>query len=303
MHVTNLWTRKHHRPNWTAGLALVSAFALAACGSTTTTAPSSGGAKATGLLAQVEKSHQVTIAMSAYAPEDFQSSNGTWTGYDVKILDGFAKSLGAKLVINPMPFAASIEAVTTHREDLTIDIYYTATRAKVIAYSRPMLNYNDAVAVNATHPQVRTDTLAALSGKKTAVVIGSEEVTEAKKIPHANVVQYSNIEDSFLALSSGRVAADLQPGVDIAWTKHTNPSLDIKILGAVPASIAPPIASLRGYYGVPKGSYGSQFLTKLNSYLHKIECNGTEQKILNQFGMTNSIYLHGICAAPNAYAG
>jgi len=302
-------TRSRMPTRMLAAIAVVGAIALTGCGSSatktasTSSSGSAGSSGATGLLAQVEKSHQLTIAMSAYAPEDFQNSQGTWTGYDPAILSGFAKSLGAKLVINPMPFAASIEAVTTHRDDLTIDIYYTAKRAKVIAYSRPMLNYSDAVAVNASHPQVTSDTISGLSGKSTAVVIGSEEVGEAKKIPNAQVIQYSNIQDSFLALSSGRVADDLQPDVDISWAKHQNPSLDIKILGPVPASIAPPVASLRGYYGVPKGSYGTQFLAKLDTYLKTIACNGTEQKILDNFGMSDPIYLQGICSAPNTYTG
>ena len=71
----------------------------------------------------------------------------------------------------------------------------------------------------------------------------------------------------------------------------------------MPKSLAPPIASLRGYYGVPKGSYGKEFLQKLNAFLKKIECNGTEQKMINQFGMQNSVYLAGLCKAPNAYTG
>jgi ABC-type amino acid transport substrate-binding protein len=166
-----------------------------------------------------------------------------------------------------------------------------------------MLNYNDVVAVNSRHSQVAAPTLADLSGKRIAVVVGSEEVGEAQKVPHAAVKEYGNITDSLLALSSGRVAADFQPGVDIAWAKHKNPSLHVKILGTVPSSITPPVASLRGYYGLPKGKYSASFLQKLNAYLHKIAANGTEQKMLDRYGMTQSVFLKGIAAAPNAYHG
>jgi polar amino acid transport system substrate-binding protein len=241
--------------------------------------------------------------MSAYAPEDYQNSAGKWTGFDPVILSAFAKTLGAKLVVDAIPFSASVEAVATHRADITIDIYYTKTRAKVIAFSRPMLNYDDVVAVNKTHPQVTKDSVRALTGKNIAVVTGSEEVSEANNTPKAHVIQYSNIEESFLALSSGRVAADYQPDTDVSWAIHKNPSLNIKILGPMPKSLAPPIASLRGYYGVPKGSYGKEFLQKLDAYLKKIECNGTEQKMIDPFGMQNSVYLAGLCKAPNVYAG
>lgn len=292
MHLNWRPAGKRARTSLLLGASLMAtAFGLSACSSTST-----------GLLGKVESSHQLTIAMSAFAPEDYQNSSGAWTGYDPAILSGFAKTLGAKLVINPIPFAASVEAVATHRDDITVDIYYTAKRAKVIAFSRPMLNYNDVVAVNRSHPQVTQDTVADLTGKKIAVVVGSEEVGEAQKTPHATIKQYSNIEESFLALASGRVAADYQPDVDVSWAIHKNPALNVKILGPMPASLAPPITSLRGYYGVPKGSYGGPFLAKLNAYLKKIACNGTEQTMLNKFGMTSPIYLNGICSAPNAYS-
>lgn len=289
-----------------AGVAIAAAALLGACGSSgasATAARSGKSSSATGLLAKIESSHKLSIAMSAFAPQDFQAANGSWTGYDVGILKGFAHTLRAHLVVDSMPFASSVEAVATQRDDVTIDIFYTAARAKVISFTRPMLNYNDAVAVNASSPQVKSATLSALSGKKIAVVTGSEEVGEAQKIPNATVTQYSSIADAFLAVSQGRVAADLQPAVDISWAKHKNPSLNIKILGPLPASIAPPIASLRGYYGVPKKADASQFLAKLNSYLKTIACNGTEQKILDEYGMSNPIYLKGICTAPNTYSG
>ena len=274
------------------------ATAAAGCGSGT-----ANGAPNT-LLAHVQQTHKLIIAESAYAPEDFQNpTTHAWTGYDVNILQGFAKTLGAHLVVTSLPFSASIQAVAARRADITIDIYYTAKRAKVISYSRPMLNYNDVVAVNSQSPQIRKATVSAMTGKRIAVVVGSEEVTEANKVPSATVKQYSNIADSFQALSSGRVAADFQPDTDVAWAIHQNPSLHIKILGAMPSSIAPPIASLRGYYGLPKGSYSASFLKKLNAYLKKIACNGQEQKILNKYGMQSPVFLKGICAAPNTYQG
>ena len=276
-------------------LMVLGVAALAGCG----TATASGSPT---LLSQIEQSHTLTIAESAYAPEDFQNpTTKQWTGYDVNILQGFAKTLGAHLKIDAMPFSASIAAVADKRADLTIDIYWTAARAKVISFSRPMLNYNDVVAVNSVHPAITSDTLRALTGQHIAVVVGSEEVNEADKIPQAQITQYGSIGESFLALSSGRVGADLQPDVDVSWAKKENPSLAIKILGPVPASIAPPIASLRGYYGVPKGAYSQSFLNKLNAYLKTIASNGQEQKIIDKYGMTSPVFLAGIASAPNTY--
>lgn len=254
------------------------------------------------LLAKVKHTHQLVIAESAFAPQDFQNpKTKRWTGYDVGILRAFAKTLGAHLKVDALPFASSIEAVASKRADITIDIYYTKARARVISFSRPMLNYNDVVAVNSVHPKVTKDILPALKGKRIAVVVGSEEVSEANAIPNATVKEYGSVAESFLALSSGRVAADLQPDTDVAWAKKQNKSLKIKILGPVPKKIAPPIKSLRGYYGVPKGPYSHTFLLKLNAFLKKIAKNGVEQRILDQYGMKNPVFLKGIANAPNVY--
>lgn len=293
-------------PRWTrvaasAGALLMGAALLSACSSSSTSAPQL--ANSSTLLAKVKSTGELSIAMSAFAPQDFQTSDGTWTGYDVDILKGFAKTLGAKLVVNAMPFASSIEAVSTKRDDISIDVFYEKSRAKVVAYSRPMLYYDDAIAVNSANPQVSAPTVASLTGKRIAVTTGSGEVAEAKAVPNATVKQYSNIDETLQALSTGRVAADLQPQSDIAWAIKQNSSLHVKVLGPVPSSIAPPIVSLRGYYTVPKGAYSSSFLAVLNKYLKTIECNGAEQKILDKYGMTAPIYLEGICQASNVYSG
>ncbi len=269
------------------------AIALTGCGSLTSSKT---------LLGKVEKTHTLTIAESAFAPEDFQNpKTHQWTGYDVNILRGFAKTLGAHLKMDPMPFSASIQAVESKRTDITIDIFYTAARAKIISFSRPMLNYTNVVVVNSQHPAVSSATLSGLKGKKIAVQLGSAQVPEAQKVPQAIVKQYSSVVDSFLVLSDGRVAAVFAADAFAAWAKKQNPSLHIKILGTVPPSISPPIASIRGYYGVPKGAYTRSFRKKLNAYLKKIASDGQEQKILDKYGMSNPVFLQGISSASNTY--
>lgn len=158
-----------------------------------------------------------------------------------------------------------------------------------------MLNYYDGVAVNEKHPSVHAATVKALKGKSIAVTTGSAEVAEAKKVPNGHVTQYSNTEETFLALSQGRVDADFQPAIDVSYAKKKNPNLNVKLLGPMPSSISPPPASLRGYYGLPKGAYGHDLKLKLDAFLRHITCDGAEQKILNHYGMTQRSYLKALC--------
>lgn len=285
------WRGLHRSGAALISVALAASLGLSACGS-------SGNE-----LSNIQKTKTLKIGITNFAPQDFQGPNGQWTGYDVDLLKAYAQSHGWNLKIDPLGLDAAVEAVSTHRDDLTIDIFYTAKRAKVIGYSRPMLNYNDGIAVNGTRPTVNAPTSQGMAGKKIGVVTGSAEVAEAQKVPNANVQQIDSISDSFLALSQGRVDAVFQPAPDITWYKRTNPSLDIKPLGLMPPDLSPPITELRGYFGTPKGSYSTSFLSSLNDYLKNVACNGQEQQILNNYGMNDPAYLNGICQASNKASG
>lgn len=273
---------------------------LAGCGSSTPTASKTPN----DLWAQVQKTHVITMAETSYPPEDFQDpTTQQWTGFDVDVLQGFAKSIGAKMQFTSLPLASAIQAVENHQQDITIDIYWTKQRAQVISFSRPMFDWVDVVGVNSQHPTIKAATVADMTGKSLGVVIGSEEVQEAQKVPQATVKQFNTLDEALAALSSGRIDGLIVPDTDIPQSKALNPSLQIKTLGSVPASISPPLASIRGYFGVPKGSYSTRFLQHLNSYIKKIECNGQEQQMLAKYGMTSTVYLQGLCSASNVYKG
>lgn len=273
---------------------------LAGCGSSTPTASKSPN----DLWAKVQSTHVIKMAQTSYPPEDFQDPNTQqWTGFDVDVLNGFAKSIGAKMQFTSLPLAAAIQAVQNHSQDITIDIYWTAQRAQVISYSRPMFDWVDVVGVNSTKPTISAPTVAAMTGKTLGVVIGSEEVQEAQKVPQSTVKQFNTLDEALSALSSGRIDGLIVPDTDIPQSKALNPSLNITTLGSVPSSISPPLASIRGYFGVPKGSYSTRFLQHLNSYIKTIECNGTEQQMLAKYGMKSNVYLQGLCSAPNVYKG
>ncbi|MTD54269.1 substrate-binding periplasmic protein [Amycolatopsis pithecellobii] len=279
----------------TAVLGCLAAATLTAC--------SSSSSSTDDLLSSIRESKQLSIAVSSFAPQDFQDATGTWTGYDIDILTGFAQSLGASLVIHPQPFSASIQSVSSGRDHLTVDVYYTAERAKVITYSRPMLNYNDVVAVRKSQPGVSDASVGGLTGKSIGVTTGSTSVTEAQKTPGAKAVNYTEFSDALLALDQGRIDAVYASNTNIPWLQKQNQAANVAVVGPVPSSIAPPIETLRGYFGLPQGAKSANLLNKLNAYLKQIACDGTEQKILDKYGLTAPYFLDGICNAPDNYTG
>lgn len=289
--------RRHSRPQrWLAAASAAVMFsALAACGS-------GGGGDNDTLLDKVKSAGELEIAMASFAPQTFQKDDGTWTGYDVDILKGFAETLDAELKITPVPFDASIQAVGSRRADITVDIFYNEDRAKALSFSRPMLNYTDVVVVDGSDSGVEEATVEDLTGKKIGVTAGAVNAKECEETPDAECIKYTELADKLLALEQGRV--------DAIYTTITNfvkadedPENDIKNLGPVPDEIAPPAEELRGYFGVTKGEYSESFLKELNAYLKKITCGGTLKEIIADYNLTEDFLVEGLCEAPNTYRG
>ena len=279
----------------TGGAATPGTSTPAASSSTASSTTASSGA-ATGLLGQVEKSGQLTVALAPFAPLEFQSTTTKqWEGFDIDFLTAFAKTLNARLVVDDMAFAATIQAVHDGRADITANIFETPSREQELAFSKPILNYLDGVIVNSQHPQVAADTVAALSNKTIATCRGCAEEAFVPKIPGAKNASYSTADDTFEAVSTGRVAAAFQPVMYEQYAAQTNPSLHIKVLGPIPASVAGAAQKPQGFYGVELGSGSQSFLTTLNAYIQQSCLNGSTQKILNKYGLTSPSYLQGLC--------
>jgi|GEM_PF-605799 len=297
-------------------LALATGLAMTACGSpaATSSAPAastgtpgvsppassvsaSSTAAATGtLLAKVEGSGQLTVALAPFAPLEFQdATTKQWTGFDVDMLTAFAQTLGAKLVVDDMAFAATIQAVQSGRADITANIFKTPARAKQIAFSEAVLNYVDGVIVNSKKPQITQDTVAAMEGKTIATCRGCAEEAFVKLIPKATDQSFNTATDTFLAVSTGRVAAAFQPVMYEEYAVHENPSLAIKELGPIPKAVAGAAQQPQGFYGVPQGSGSQTLLAKLNAFLTQQCTDGATAKILAKYGLTSPSYTAGLC--------
>lgn len=275
-----------------AGLLLVIGIFMSACGGGAPT--SSTGGEGT-LLERVE-GKELRMAIFAGPPQAFQSADGSWTGYDVDILTGFAETLKAKPVFVPLPFDGTLEAVQSKRADVSMDIYWNEKRAAAMDFSRPMGNFVDGVAVRASNPLVSEATFEGLKGKSIGVIAGTIYVDEAGKIPGANVVKFSGEPDLLAALKQGRVDATLNSSVAIAtWgAKSAN---DVKFLGRTPSEKPAPIETLRGYFAVAKGTYSDTFREKLNAYIKKMSCDGSLQKIMAKYDITDASFFDGLCEA------
>jgi ABC-type amino acid transport substrate-binding protein len=275
---------------WAAvtGIVLVAGAALSACSS-----PASGSADT--LLERVQ-GNELRMAVFSGPPQSYQAPDGTWTGYDIDILTGFAETLNAKPEFVALPFDATLEAVQSQRADVTMGIYWNEKRARAMDFSRPMGNFVDGVAVRASDPLVTDASFAGLDGKNVGAIAGTIYVDQAEQIPGANVVKFSGEPDLLSALKQGRIDAALNSSVAIS-TWAANASNDVELLGPVPLADPVPLELLRGYFAVQKGEYSATFLAKLNEYLQTISCDGTLEEIMAKYDVTDPIFFEGLCEA------
>jgi polar amino acid transport system substrate-binding protein len=304
MHVSTWLLRRGGAAITVVALMLAGCGGAGAAGSggTASSPPATSGATSTsvaaasGVLGQVERTGQLTVALAPFAPLEFQSSTTKrWEGFDVDFLSAFARTLHANLVVDDMAFAATIQAVHDGRADITANIFKTKSREKEIAFSEPVLNYVEGVIVNSVHPQVTVDSKAGLSGKTIATCRGCAEEAFVPLIPGAKDESYSTADDTFEAVSAGRVDAAFQPVMYEQYAVRTNPALHIKVLGPIPASIAGSAQKPQGFYGVAPGSSSQSLLQALNTFITRSCRDGDTQKILDRYGLTSSSYLEGLC--------
>ncbi|AQA02756.1 hypothetical protein BVC93_10270 [Mycobacterium sp. MS1601] len=268
-----------------AALAVLTGAALSACGSSDDTT----------LLERVE-GHQLRMAVFAGPPQAFQNPDGSWTGYDVDILMGFAETLNATPEFIALPFDATLEAVQSKRADVSMGIYWNEGRANAMDFSRPMGNFVDGVAVRGSDPLVGSASFEGLDGKKVGVIAGTIYVDQAEGIPGVEVVKFSGEPDLLGALKQGRVDAALNSSVAIS-TWAGSAANDVALLGPAPLQDPPAPELVRGYFAVAKGTYSQTFLEKLNVYLKDISCDGTLETIMARYDVTDSSFFDGICEA------
>lgn len=278
-----------------AGAVLVAAIALvllSACGG------GGGGGEDDTLLGQIKASGELKWAMAAYPPQTFQDADGSWAGFDVDIIEGFAEAVGAELVIEEQPFDATIAAVSSRRAAVTIGVNYSAKREEVIDFTRAYVYYLDVIGVRADDPLVDEPTLEGLDGKKIGVVSGSFQAETAKKIEGAEVVTFSDTSDLALAVAQGRVDAMINVNTTVS-SLEADPDSNIAYLGPVPEEVAADEISLRGHFGVPRDEFAASYVEAFNEYIKEIQCDGTLAEILAKYDLTQPEYTEGLCDLPD----
>jgi ABC-type amino acid transport substrate-binding protein len=258
-----------------AGVAVVSAVALAGCGG-----GKSGGDGDSGL----SQSGTLTVGMNLqFKPEMYLDAANKPAGYDVDLLNKLAAELGVKLVIKNLDFNGLIPGLQAKKFDL-VSVGLTATdeRKQVIDFTRAYVPYTSVLAVQQKDTSPAAIPTYNVKGKIITALQGSTGEQLAKKsFPNAKLQTYSDQNAALLQVATGRANGSVLEDYILAQYQKSNPNQLKK------AALPQPLDLSYGAWAVQKGN--KTLTGKLNTFLCKAQNDGSLATLYKKdFGVSDA---------------
>jgi len=194
------------RLRWSAATAAVLMTLVA-------TAGCSSGAAATAkqsALQRVTKDKVLKVATEqGNPPYSSVAAGGGVKGFDIDIVDGIAKALGAKVQYSYVNDAGRIAALQTGKVDLVAaNFTITPERALNVGFTQPYLVVRGELLTKANEAGLKT--LEDVNKPSVRIAVtrgGTAQQNVAKAVPKATAVVFNSVADCVQALTSGQVDA------------------------------------------------------------------------------------------------
>jgi polar amino acid transport system substrate-binding protein len=142
-----------------------------------------------------------------YVFQDPASVRGL-VGFEVEIADALARRLGVRAEFVQNDWQTLIPSLERGDFDVALNgIEVTAARRARVAFTRPYYAFGETLVMPRASPPVRS--LAALRGRRVGTLDGSLALDLLRATPGVEVVLYEGVEEPYLDLEQGRLAAVL----------------------------------------------------------------------------------------------
>lgn len=252
-----------------AGLLVVPAALLAACGAGTSTDTSSNSENAEG-----KEVYEVGID-TTYPPFEYEQ-DGQYTGIDVDLINAIAEDQGFEVELNAMDFKGIIPALQAGELDISMGgMSITDERKKVVDFSEPYFDAGVSLVVNADNSEIQK--VEDLKGKTVAVKKGTVGANYAQSIVDEigfEIVQFDDSPSMFLEVQNGNAAALFEdyPVISYAIAQQ---DLGLKVVGDR-------LNDDQYGIGVLKGE-NQEVLEKINEGLKNLKESGEYQEIIEKY--------------------
>jgi polar amino acid transport system substrate-binding protein len=194
---------------YAAAVSLLAAILLTACNPFAPQAPGGQSTSGAGILDHIVQSKQIRVGVvNDNPPFSSVDSSGNMVGYDIDIVNGIAKDLGATPNLVRVDGPGRISGLQTGQLDMTVaDFSITAARGLVISFSQPYLviHYRLVVAADSS---LKTLQDANQSQVSVASPRGGTSTDQLQAVlPQAQIQVLSSIADVKQALTSGQATA------------------------------------------------------------------------------------------------
>lgn len=201
---------------------------------------------------------------SANPPYGTMDKDNKPGGYDYKIAEAIAKSLGVQLEIVPVSSASRIPTLVAKRADIVVStLSITAERAQTVAFTIPYAALEfTVVAPKSASIKTPND----LAGKRIAVVrTGVAEPMIVKAAPSSATIQRFEDDGSInQALMSGQVDAIATGFLVPSQLNKLRPGMDYENK----------ITLSRAHFGIGVRRDAAELLQWLNTFIYTIKTNG-----------------------------
>jgi ABC-type amino acid transport substrate-binding protein len=274
---TNFFTRSRARRSLAAGVAVVAALVMTACGNSDDKSTSSAAKPDDGLMTP----GTLVVGMNLQFKPEMYLDNGQPAGYDVDLLNALATSMGVKLQIKNLDFNGLIPGLQSKQFDLvSVGLTPNPDRQKVIDFSRSYVPYASILAVNGSYTGAETvDAFNTSSTTITALQGSSDETLAKTSFPKAKVQGLSDQNATLLQVRTGRAQGAVLEDYILAQYLKTNAGTLRE------AKLSKPLSLSYGSWGVQKGN--TTLTTKLDAFLCKSQTDGTLASLYQKdFGAT-----------------
>lgn len=230
-------------------------------------------------LERVQKNSVLRVCSDAgFLPFEMRTSSGDWAGFDVDMMQSFAKSLHVKLEMIQINFDGIIPALIAGKCDLIASaMTVTPERQKVVNFSDVTYENSLSIALkNTKENQVKYKNLESLDKEniKIAVRTGStSDIYLSKQLKNAKILRFDQDADLSLAVSQSKANAFVY---DSNYIKIMNKSAAEKFL-VVPTSYTTEKLSVAGR------KQDKVLMQKFNVFLKSWKSDGSYKKTESKY--------------------
>lgn len=233
---------------------------------------------------------------AAFAPFEYKDKDGNVTGFDMDLIKAYGESVGKKVVIKDMKFAAALTGAQKGKLDIAIaGITKNETREKTLSFSDAYYSSNQVVIVSTTTASEINSKTATLSGDEKINAIINELKGKRIGCQSATTGQFyiqGDADWGFTGISNaqckpydngGLAIKDLNDGKLDAVILDEAPSKNIVSKNYSSTLTVLDTALTEEEYAIAVKKGNTELVASLNAFIKTIKENGEYNKLLEKY--------------------